>query len=156
MKVEETGMNDFSIRAANEYDVKELTDMDRICFDLPWSEQSFFEEITGNEVARYIVAESDGKIVGYVGIWIIHDEGHITNIAVHPDFRRRGIAKALFYAITQISESAGVTAYTLEARVSNESAISLYKGLGFAEYGIRKNYYDDNNEDAVIMWHESQ
>jgi len=145
-------MDSLHIRFAEEKDVKQITEMDHICFDLPWSEQSFFQEIAGNNLARYFVAELSGKIVGYAGIWLIHDEGHITNIAVHPDFRRRGIAKELFFAIAKVAEDAGVEAYTLEVRISNESAISLYKGLGFVDYGIRKNYYEDNNEDAVIMW----
>ena len=145
-------MDEFRIRPADENDVKPLTNLDEICFSLPWSEVSFFEEITRNKLAQYVVAESSEKIVGYAGIWMIHDEGHITNVAVHPDFRRRGIAKALIFTLMKISEAAGVKVYTLEVRASDESAISLYKDLGFIESGIRKKYYEDNNEDAVIMW----
>jgi ribosomal-protein-alanine N-acetyltransferase len=145
-------MDGFSIRPADENDVKPITDMDKICFDLPWSETSFFEEITGNSIAKYIVAEIAGKIVGYAGIWIILDEGHITNVAVHPQFRRQGIAKALVSALIEISEAAGVKVYTLEVRASNKSAVSLYKYFNFEECGIRKEYYEDNNEDAIIMW----
>jgi len=140
------------IRAANEKDVRSLADMDQICFALPWSEKSFFEEITRNTVARYVVAEMAGQIVGYAGIWMIQDEGHITNIAVHPDFRRQGIAKAMIFTLIEISEAAGVKFYTLEVRASSESAISLYQGMGFKACGVRKGYYEDNNEDAIIMW----
>ena len=145
-------MNNFMIRAANVHDVKPLTAIDEICFSLPWSEQSFFEEITGNAIAQYVIAESEGKIIGYAGIWAILDEGHITNIAVHPDFRRRGIAKALISVLLEATENAGVKAYTLEVRASNESAIALYECFGFTKSGLRKKYYDDNDEDAVIMW----
>ena len=145
-------MDDFLIRSAVENDVKPLTELDRICFDLPWSEVSFFEEITKNEIARYVIAEIAGEIVGYAGIWLIHDEGHITNIAVRPDFRRQGIAKVLISRLLELAEAAGVKAYTLEVRASSESAISLYKDMGFKEHGVRKNYYEDNSEDAMIMW----
>jgi len=145
-------MDDFLIRDAVEDDVKPLTDLDRICFDLPWSEVSFFEEITRNGIARYVVAEVAGEIAGYAGIWLIHEEGHITNIAVHPDFRRQGIAKALISELFAMSEGCGVKTYTLEVRASSESAISLYKNMGFKKCGVRKKYYENNSEDAIIMW----
>jgi ribosomal-protein-alanine N-acetyltransferase len=145
-------MDDFIIRSADKNDVKPLADMDKICFNLPWSEKSFFEEIIRNKIARYVIAEVAGKVVGYAGIWMVLDEGHITNVAVHPEFRRQGIAKAMFASLFEISQSAGIKVYTLEVRASDESAISLYRYLGFIEYGIRKNYYHDNNEDAVLMW----
>ena len=147
-----TKINDFIIRPANINDVKPCAAMDEICFSLPWSEQSFFEEIVGNEIAQYIIAEAEGNVIGYAGIWAILDEGHITNIAVHPDFRRKGIARTLISALLEETGSNGVKAYTLEVRASNESAIALYKGLGFKHCGVRKKYYDDNDEDAVIMW----
>ena len=145
-------MVDFFIRPADKNDVKTLADIDQICFKLPWSETSFFEEITVNKMAKYLIAEHAGKIVGYAGIWIIYDEGHITNVAVHPDFRRRGIATALISELIEVSESAGAGAFTLEVRASNESAIFLYKSLGFEECGVRKEYYEDNSENAIIMW----
>jgi len=140
------------MRVATENDVKALAEMDKICFKAPWSEQSFFEEITTNKIAKYIVAEIDDKIVGYAGIWLILDEGHITNVAVHPDYRRKGIAKAIISEIMAISEEAGANLFTLEVRASNESAILLYEGFDFIQVGIRKGYYEDNGEDAIIMW----
>jgi len=145
-------MDDIFIRAANKNDVKPIADLENICFDLPWSERSFFEEITGNKVARYAVAETGGNIIGYAGVWLVTDEGHITNVAVHPDFRRKGVAKGLVSWLIEASGREGVASYTLEVRISNKEAISLYKSLDFRECGIRREYYEDNSEDALIMW----
>ena len=147
-------MNSVTIRAANEKDVQIIAAMDKVCFSLPWSEESFYEEITRNKTARYMIAEVAGKIVGYAGVWLILDEGHITNIAVHPDFRRKGIGKALISALISVSYEEGVMKFTLEVRASNTEAISLYKCLNFIECGVRKKYYEDDGEDAVIMWKE--
>jgi ribosomal-protein-alanine N-acetyltransferase len=145
-------MDDFVIRKATESDVKPLADMDKICFNLPWSEASFFEEIVNNKVAKYFVAEVSGKMVGYAGLWVVLDEGHITNIAVHPEFRRKGIAKALICKMMSAAEDAGATVFTLEVRALNKSAIALYEQFNFKIVGLRKNYYQDNGEDAAIMW----
>jgi ribosomal-protein-alanine N-acetyltransferase len=145
-------MDVFTIREANESDVKILADIDERCFRAPWSEKSFFEEITTNEIAKYVVAEINGKVVGYAGIWIILDEGHITNVAVHPDYRRKGIAKAVVSEAMAKSKEVGANLFTLEVRASNKDAISLYEQFDFKKVGVRKEYYEDNGEDAVIMW----
>jgi len=144
-------MDDLIIRTANEDDVKAIAELERNCFSAPWSEHSFNEEITGNKLAIYAVAETGGKIIGYAGIWVISGEGHVTNIAVHPDFRRKGIAGDLITTLIEMSRMFGACEYTLEVSSSNDDAISLYKSLGFKEYGIRKEYYEDNS-DALIMW----
>jgi len=140
------------IRSAELADVKEITALDQICFAKPWSEQSFFEEVTKNPIAVYLVAVIDDQIVGYAGLWKIVCEGHITNVAVKPEFRRKGIASALIKALLDHTTEEGIVSYTLEVRVSNLSAISLYKKFAFQECGVRKAYYEDNNEDALIMW----
>jgi len=145
-------MDDLIIRYANKNDVKGMTYIDEVCFSVPWSEKSFFEEINKNKLARYLIAEIAGRIAGYAGIWIILDEGHITNVAVHPDFRRRKIAKTLISGLLDRAQAEGAKSYTLEVRASNKSAISLYKSLDFKISGIRKEYYEDDNEDAIIMW----
>ena len=145
-------MTDFQIRQANENDVKLITELEKTCFSTPWSEQSFFEEITRNELARYAVAEVGEQIIGYAGLWLVTDEGHITNVAVHPDFRRKGIARALVSSLIKTSLREGADKFTLEVRASNAEAISLYKSLDFFECGIRREYYDDDGEDALIMW----
>jgi len=145
-------MGGFKVRGAVAGDVKRVAELEKICFSSPWSEKSFFEEITGNEVACYVVAEIGEEIIGYAGAWLICDEGHITNVAVHPDFRGRGVAMALVSTLISTLGENGASAYTLEVRASNEGAISLYWQLNFIECGVRKGYYDDNGEDAVIMW----
>ena len=141
-----------NIRPANENDIKTLTEIDEICFSSPWSEKSFTDEIMNNNVAMYLVAEVAGKVVGYAGLWVILEEGHITNVAVHPDFRGKGLAKKLLTELLAAAEEAGANIYTLEVRASNESAIALYESFNFKSVGLRKKYYEDNGEDAVIMW----
>lgn len=143
---------DLIVRQAEERDIKPMAEMDVLCFTAPWSEASFTQEIKENSMAFYIVAEIDGKIVGYAGLWCIVDEGHITNVAVHPDFRRRGIGEALVSVLLTHTIENGILSHTLEVRESNEAAISLYTKFGFVPSGMRKNYYEDNNEDAIIMW----
>jgi ribosomal-protein-alanine N-acetyltransferase len=98
------------------------------------------------------VAELDGEIIGYAGVWIILDEGHVTNIAVHPKYQRRGIGRQLMEAITAFAAGRGAVRMTLEVRVSNFVAQDLYKQLGYEICGVRKGYYQDTKEDAYIMW----
>lgn len=117
-----------------------------------WSLESFSKELS-NPLAKYLVAKSDdGKTLGFAGIWTIVDEGHITNIAVHPDYRQKGIGSALVKSLIEHCNSWGYTSLTLEVRKSNIAAQNLYKKYGFVEEGIRKKYYHDNKEDAIIMW----
>lgn len=122
-----------------------------LSFPITWSKDSFERELS-NRYARYMVAVKDGVVVGFAGMWIIIDEAHITNIAVHPEYRGFGIGSMLMESLLSICKLERVTAITLEVRVSNERAINLYKKYGFEEEGIRKNYYEDNREDALIMW----
>jgi len=100
----------------------------------------------------YMVAVKDGLVVGFAGMWIILDEAHITNIAVHPEYRGFGIGTMLMESLISICKIENVIGITLEVRVSNQRAINLYKKFGFVEEGIRKAYYEDNKEDALIMW----
>lgn len=119
-------------------------------FHTPWSYQSFVDEMTTNKCARYIVAEADGKVVGYAGAWLILEEGHITNIAVDEAYRGLGIGLKVTQALLQYAANMGVQYMTLEVRRSNLVAQSLYKKLGFLELGVRKRYYEDNGEDAFL------
>lgn len=140
------------IRQAEVRDIKPMAEMDILCFSAPWSEESFRKEIEENRLAFYIVAEISGRMVGYAGLWSIVDEGHITNVAVHPDFRRKGIGEALITVLLNHTLENGILSHTLEVRASNDPAISLYMKFGFEPAGLRKNYYEDTGEDAIIMW----
>lgn len=143
------------IRKMTVQDAASVAELDKICFATPWSKESFAYEACHNPLAYYLVAEAEGgSIVGYIGIWNILDEGHITNVGVHPDLRGRGIGERLISEILACSGVAGAKRYTLEVRVSNEAALRTYRKFGFVEAGLRLNYYEDNGEDAIIMWRE--
>jgi ribosomal-protein-alanine N-acetyltransferase len=145
-------MNSLIIREADVGDIKEMAALDLACFASPWSEECFRQELEENKLAFYVVAELDGKIIGYAGLWAIIDEGHITNIVTAPEYRRKGVAKAIVKVLINVSEKAGLNSFTLEVRTSNSKAQNLYKQFGFEASGLRKGYYEDNGEDAIIMW----
>lgn len=134
-------------------DIANVVEVENNSFDIPWSKESFENELK-NKLAMYLVAKVEDKAVGYVGVWKIFDEGHITNVAVHPDYRGQGIGKSLISELLYLCEKEGINSLTLEVRKSNIVAQSLYKSFGFVEEGIRKGYYSDNNEDAIIMWYK--
>lgn len=133
-------------------DLTQVMVLEEVCFSVPWSEESFRNELTKNKLARYIVIERQGTIIGYGGVWYIMEEGHITNVAVHPDYRQQGLGKLLVQDMMARAKLSAIQQMTLEVRVSNRAAIALYEGMGFETVGIRPNYYTDNNEDAQIMW----
>lgn len=122
-------------------------------FATPWTLASFIAEMIQNPNAYYVVAETD-EIIGFAGLWHIADEGHITNVAVKRQARGLGLGEALLVALIQVARELGLRAMTLEVRVSNTPARSLYEKLGFLYAGTRKRYYQDNNEDAAIYWLE--
>lgn len=145
-------MNDFIIKPfAKEY-VDEVTVIDKLSFKIPWSRESFLRELETNDNAHYIVLFNDDKLIGYAGIWLILDEGHITNVAVHPAYRTQGAGTRLMDALIEICHKNNIISMTLEVRKSNTDALSLYKKYDFVEEGVRKFYYADNKEDAIIMW----
>jgi ribosomal-protein-alanine N-acetyltransferase len=110
-------------------------------------------EIEENDLACYIAGASDSRVISYAGLRIVLNEGHIMNVAVHPDFRGRGMGAATVSALIERTRSAfGVTDFTLEVRASNTAAIRLYENAGFLEEGRRRAYYSYPVEDAVIMW----
>ena len=138
-----------------EDDINEILDISALSFSICWSKNSYLQELT-NPVAKYLVAKIDNTVVGFVGTWIVLDESHITNIAVHPTYRKQGIASKLLEELLNYCKNQGCTAYTLEVRSSNIAAQSLYEKHGFKQNGIRKRYYEDNNEDAILMWLREQ
>lgn len=120
-----------------------------------WSKDSFMSELS-NDLAKYFSAfNTDGQLIGYCGCWQILEEAHITNIAVSPDYRRKHIGEALLTTIIDECYRNMAKYITLEVRVSNKPAIALYEKYGFKSLGVRKGYYQDNNEDALIMWTEN-
>ena len=148
-------MSDPVIRPMRLKDVDEIADIEEATFARPWSRESIRKEKTRNAAARYLVAEENGRVIGYAGAWIILDESHITNIAVVPEARGRGIGRRLTKELLQVLSSLGACYATLEVRVSNTVARNLYESLGFTAVGKRKRYYEDNNEDAWLMVCES-
>ncbi|MCH5138531.1 ribosomal protein S18-alanine N-acetyltransferase [Clostridiaceae bacterium UIB06] len=145
-------MNDIEILSLKLEHVDSVLKIDVLSFPTPWSRESFEREIEVNKFARYVVAKKDGVVIGYAGMWLILDEGHITNIAVHPEYRGIGAGNLLLESLIEICQTESITSLTLEVRKSNLVAQNLYKKYGFLEQGIRKGYYGDNKEDAVIMW----
>ena len=145
-------MADVTLRRMTVDDVDAVYAIEAATFAMPWSRQSFYEEMTRNACARYLVALSpSGEIVGYAGVWVVLDEGHITNIAVRQDFRGQGIGRALTQALMQYAANLGVVYMTLEVRRSNLVAQHVYQTHGFVQVGVRKKYYEDNGEDALFM-----
>jgi len=133
-------------------DIENVVVVENECFSIPWSKNSFIRELTENEIALYLVAKVENVAVGYIGVWRIQNEGHITNIAVHPDYRGQGIGSMLVSELLSLCSEEGINAFTLEVRRSNIIAQNLYKKFQFAECGTRKGYYADTNEDAILMW----
>lgn len=136
----------------------EVADVEAICaieqesFNIPWTREAFINELTNNMLAKYMVLEVDGVVAGYVGMWLIVDEAHITNIAIASAYRGRGYGEQLMTELAAMAQYMGMRAMTLEVRVSNQVAINLYTKIGFENAGIRKGYYSDNGEDAMVMW----
>ncbi|MDO5415177.1 MAG: ribosomal protein S18-alanine N-acetyltransferase [Bacillota bacterium] len=149
-------MADVIIRQATVDDVDDIYEIEKLCFPDPWSRDSLIYEMTENPRAFYIVAELDERVIGYAGLWWIGDEGHITNVAVRPGYRHRHIGNGIIQVMIDFTTQEGIMHHTLEVRRSNLPAISLYEKFGFVVEGVRKEYYANNKEDALIMWrHEA-
>ncbi len=127
-----------------------LAAIDTVCFTDPWSETSFREALAGEGYA-FFAMEENGALVAYAGMLTVLDTADITNIAVLPEYRRRGLARSLFSALADAARGKGVTRLQLEVRESNTAARTLYESLGFAVDGKRKHYYKKPDEDAILM-----
>lgn len=143
--------NNIELLTMEESHILSVVEISKVSFPIPWSEQSFRNELT-NTFATYIVAKKDDKIIGYGGMWIIIDEGHITNIAVLPEYRKQGVGDAILSKLISLCNEKRVKAMTLEVRESNIAAHKLYEKHGFKTEGIRPRYYEDNGEAALLMW----
>lgn len=148
-------LDDISLCKATKQHIGEIFNINELSFSAPWSIESIKKEITNNPHALYIVAIKNNMVLGYCGIWIILDEGHITNIAIHPNYRHLGIASLILSTLIEESKNRGAYSITLEVRKSNLAAQNLYGKFDFIEEGCRKNYYSDNLEDAIIMWNHN-
>ena len=130
--------------------VSQVAELEKICFSDPWSEKSVASELE-NDLACWLVAVEEDRIAGYVGSQTVMDETDMMNIAVHPDFRRKGIAEELVNALVHRLRNRGSRCLALEVRASNEPACKLYEKLGFSQIGRRPNYYRNPREDALIL-----
>ena len=132
----------------------EVAELERICFSMPWSRKMLAEELD-NALSAFLVAlDEEGQVAGYAGLQVVLDEGYITNVAVRPDCRRRGVAGKLLQVFLDFAQGNRLAFLTLEVRASNYDAIALYGSRGFRSVGRRKNYYEHPKEDALIMTRE--
>lgn len=143
--------NECTVRRMTLEDLDDVTAIEAATFPTPWSRESFRQELERNVAARYLVAVKNERVIGYAGAWIILDESHITNIAIAEAERGHGYGRLLTAALMQYLSNLGAAYATLEVRRSNLRAQNLYESLGFVRLGVRKQYYEDNREDAFIM-----
>lgn len=148
-------MDDVHIVPLKSEHIDDVILIDRLSFHTPWSRESLVQEISKNKFAKYVAVIKHNTVIGYGGMWIIIDEAHITNIAVHPEYRGIGAGNLIMEGLIKICKNKGVGDMTLEVRKSNIVAQNLYKKYGFIEEGLRKSYYADNKEDAIIMWNHN-
>lgn len=132
-------------------DLEQVTAIDQLSFSLPWPPRSFQFEVTDNPASRNWVAEMEGQTVGLLVAWLIVDEIHIATFAVHPNFRRQKIGEQLLAHALKSASAEGALKSFLEVRASNHAAREMYRKFGYLEDGIRKGYYKDNGEDAILM-----
>ncbi len=134
-------------------DVSEVASLERQIFTAPWSENGFLSSLRSQDTL-YLIARGEGRLLGYCGFLQSFDEADITNVAVAPGERGRGVAYEMLSELMRRGRSRGIMRYTLEVRVGNAAAVHLYQKLGFVSVGIRKNFYEKPREDALIMWTE--
>ncbi len=133
-------------------DVEAVYAIELATFPTPWTLDSFHYEMRENQYAHYIVAEDESGIIGFCGMWLVIDAAQITNVAVVESVRGQGVGEALMREAMRIAREAKMDVMSLEVRVTNTVAQNLYRKLGFQDGGIRKGYYTDNGEDALVMW----
>ena len=140
----------FCIRDARPSDLDRLEELERQCFSVPWTREQLENQLPDAQHV-FLVAIEDGRVLGYVGMMEVLDEGYISNVAAAPEARRRGIGRALVSELLDRAETLSLSFVTLEVREHNEAAIALYAGLGFVPVGLRNNYYDSPKENALLM-----
>lgn len=143
-----------TVRAMKKADVRSVYEIEVLSFRTPWSLRSLTGELK-NDVAHYTVLEKDGEIIGYCGMWVLFEEAHITNIAIHPEQRGSGYGKQLLHASMRVAASFGAEMMTLEVRETNAVAQHMYDEMDFLQQGRRKRYYTDTGEDALLLWNRN-
>jgi ribosomal-protein-alanine N-acetyltransferase len=141
---------DVMIRKMTEQDIDRIMVIEVESFSLPWSKQSYISELKNN-FANYLVCDCEGQVAGYGGIWVVFEEAHITNIAIAADYRGTGMGKALMLELENVARTKKAQRILLEVRPTNNTARHMYKSLGYIDTGLRKAYYSDNGEDAILM-----
>ncbi|MBM6828675.1 ribosomal protein S18-alanine N-acetyltransferase [Anaerotignum lactatifermentans] len=142
----------FEIVPMEERHIDQVVFVEESVFSIPWTKADFEREVRENNLAVYFVAEAEGRVIGYAGMWHVITEGHITNVAVLEEYRGQGVGDALMYRLEEYAMEKEMVGITLEVRMSNAPAQHLYHKHGYRAEGLRKNYYPDTHEDAVIMW----
>lgn len=145
-------MAELLIRKMELNDIKDVMKVDQASFTNPWTEDIFHLEIGKNDHAHYFILKLENKIIGYIGMWVVIDDAQITNIAILPEFRGYKFGEKLFEFACQQAIQMGVKRLSLEVRASNIAAQKMYRKFGLVPGGVRKNYYTDNREDAIVMW----
>lgn len=140
-----------TIRRMRRTDIPAIVAIEEETFPRPWKQDAFESELDRNPSARYLVLLDGKRLVAYGGAWVILDEAHMTNIAVQESYRGKGCGRRLLHALMAYLSNLGVAYVTLEVRKSNLAAQKLYASHGFIKLGVRKRYYEDNHEDALIM-----
>ncbi|WP_079478497.1 ribosomal protein S18-alanine N-acetyltransferase [Halobacillus salinus] len=141
-----------TLRRMNMDDIPQVMEVERASYATPWEEGIFRKEVDDNPYANYFVIEKNKQLFGYCGVWVIVDEAQVTNVAIHPEYRGKGHGERLFRYACQEAIEKGAIQLSLEVRVSNTAAQHLYRKFGLVPGGIRKRYYCDNGEDALVMW----
>ena len=145
-----------TIKRMQKTDVEEVVKLEALSYgEHHWSKESFYNELSNNLAHYYCATTENEKLIGYVGCWHIFEEAHITTLSVHPDYRKQGVAQQLLFTVIDSCYKNKIKYITLEVRESNIPAISLYEKNGFKSIGTRKGYYQDNNENALIMFTEN-
>jgi [ribosomal protein S18]-alanine N-acetyltransferase len=136
-----------------EVDLAQVVEIEKVSMPSPWSKELFEEELR-REAAHYFVVEEGGQVAGYMGYWEAPQEAHIINLAIGPAFRRKGLGRQMIETCMEFAQKRGAGLATLEVRESNEAARRLYEGCDFRTVAIRKKYYSDNQENAIVMIRE--
>lgn len=144
------------IRRMDLLDIDKIVALEQELFSSPWDKEAFYYELEKNAFSTILVLEDNLEIIGYIGMWLLGDQTQITTLGIKKAYQGNGYAKKLMYKCEEITKMMGYANINLEVRISNQKAIKLYEKCGFKIMAIRKNYYQDNHEDAYLMIKEME